>query len=96
MTKAILIGPNHASEFLQKCGGTLGLHLLQLYVIVRQDSSHGHPAHVDEKYDGGTFVFYTFFLNTSHAKLLVLYMIFKSLMCPKNQLAHYRLNGAVI
>ena len=63
MTKAILIGPNHASEFLQKCSGTLGLHLLQLYVIVRQDSSHGHPAHVNEKYDGRTFVFICFFLK---------------------------------
>ena len=81
-------------NFYKKCSGTLGLHLLQLYVIVRQDSGHGHPTHVDEKYDGRTFVFYTFFLNTSHAKLL--YIIFKSLMCPKSQLTHYRLNGAVI
>ena len=80
MTKAILIGPNHMLQnFYKKCSGTLGLHLLQLYAIVHQDSSHGHPAHVDEKYDGRTFVFYTFLKkNTSHAQLL-----FKRMMCPK-------------
>ena len=70
----------------------MGLHLLQLYVIVRQDSSHGHPAHVDEKYDGRTFVFYMFFLKHQPCEAIIQ----MSDVSKNSQLAHYRLNGAVV
>ena len=40
---------------------------------------------------GELLYFIRFLKNTSHAKLL-----FKRLTCPKSQLAHYRLNGAVV
>ena len=58
-------------NFYKKCSGTLGLQLLQLYVIARlKRLKPWASGSCRWKYDGRTFVFYTFifFLNTSHAK----------------------------